>query len=173
MSNLLSRIAIKLSLITGRSRKRRVKANIKRVKTLLLMRWNVRENILANHETAVCIYNQQIIQRHWNNIPQALFCFSFTHKICKKIPYIQTSHTPLFLFFLSLQVLFICYEKDSKSKLAFVNMDHQKHSKYAKNLHLRWICRSGRKIITVTSECSGSCLYWNSSSKSANLVLMQ
>lgn len=120
--------AIKLSLITGRSRK----ANIKRVKTLLLMKWTVCENILANHETAVGIYNQQIIQRHWNNNQQSSFCFSFTHKICKKIPYIRTSHhAPLFLLFFHCKYYFICYDKDSESK--FVNTDHQKHSKQDKS----------------------------------------
>lgn len=157
--------AIKLSLITGRSRK----ANIKRVKTLLLMKWTVCENILANHETAVGIYNQQIIQRHWNNNQQSSFCFSFTHKICKKIPYIQTSHhAPLFCFSSIASIILSVMTKIARVSL-WIRITKSTQNRI--NLHLRWICRSGRTIITVTSECSGSCLY--SSSKSANLVLMQ
>lgn len=84
------------------------------------MKWTVRENILANYETAVCIYNQQIIQRHWNNIPQAVFV-SLSHTKSAKRSLISTSLTHHFFVVFPSAAYFIFDDKDSNIKLAFVD----------------------------------------------------
>lgn len=162
--------AMKLSLITRRSRKDESKAKIKHVKTLLLMKWTVCENILASPETAVGIYNQQVIQRHWNNTQQS-FCFCLSHIKSGKRSLISEPLTRHFFCFslIASTILSVMTKIARISLWIWITKSTQNR----RNLHLRWICRSRRTIITVTSECSGSCLYWNSSSKSANLVLKQ
>lgn len=135
---------IKLSLITGRSRKDESKLTLS---ILLLKKWTMCDIIPANGETAVCIYNQQIIQRRWNNTPRACFV-SRSHKLCKKIPCVRTPQTLLSLIFFHCKYYFICGNKDFKNN--FVNMDHQKHLKSAPEVDLSVWAHNNNSHIRVS-----------------------
>lgn len=127
--------ATKLSWITGRSRSDESKLTLS-----VYYSWNEPSGgcSLANHETAVGIYNQQT--KHWNKVPQA--------------PLVSLHKYNLFSSLLTCcSVTATVISADKKKKLVLMSTDHQKHSKQAKSAP-----EGDLSLLTATSECSGSSL---------------
>lgn len=152
-----SRTAIKAFINNCEEQERQVEANINHV----YYSWDERSRRIywQNHETAVCVHNQQIIQRHWNNIPRFFFCFSLTPKNLQQDPlYLNLSRHICVVLSPPFTAYFICPDKQQR---------YVYPCRITDKLKIGEICTWGGSASLglwggATLQCSCSCLYSSS-----------